>query len=112
MTLARGRLTSEGVLLIDSREHRTQAQNRAEARARLIGLAAAGHEGAKEAPAHEAARRRAGKTARIEETEGSCQGIEAEGRPREMSSRTLAEEAAQGSKRRSACNCMVRHCDL
>ncbi|HEY6360001.1 MAG TPA: alternative ribosome rescue aminoacyl-tRNA hydrolase ArfB [Vicinamibacterales bacterium] len=38
LMLAGGRLTSEGVLLIDSREHRTQAQNRAEARARLVGL--------------------------------------------------------------------------
>ena len=38
MTLARGRLTSEGVLLIDSREHRTQAQNRAAARDRLLAL--------------------------------------------------------------------------
>jgi ribosome-associated protein len=31
-------MTSEGVLLIDSREHRTQAQNRAAARERLTGL--------------------------------------------------------------------------
>jgi ribosome-associated protein len=38
MTLAKGRLTGEGVLLIDSREHRTQAQNRAAARARLLAL--------------------------------------------------------------------------
>jgi ribosome-associated protein len=37
-TLAGSRLTSEGVLLIDSREHRTQAQNREAARVRLIGL--------------------------------------------------------------------------
>jgi ribosome-associated protein len=36
--LAGNRLTSEGVLLIDSREHRTQAQNREAARARLVGL--------------------------------------------------------------------------
>jgi ribosome-associated protein len=32
------RLTAEGVLLIDSREYRTQAQNREAARARLIAL--------------------------------------------------------------------------
>jgi ribosome-associated protein len=38
MTLARGRITGEGVLAIDSREHRTQAQNRAAARERLLGL--------------------------------------------------------------------------
>jgi len=32
------RVTTEGMLVIDSREHRTQAQNRAAARARLIAL--------------------------------------------------------------------------
>ena len=32
------RMTSDGVLLIDSRTHRTQAQNRAAARERLIAL--------------------------------------------------------------------------
>src|SRR5262245_1843948 len=37
-TLARSRMTSDGILLIDSREHRTQAQNRAAARARLLEL--------------------------------------------------------------------------
>jgi ribosome-associated protein len=36
--LAGARMTSEGVLLIDSRAHRTQAQNRAAARERLIAL--------------------------------------------------------------------------
>jgi len=36
--LAGTRLTSNGVLLLDSREHRTQAQNREAARARLIAL--------------------------------------------------------------------------
>jgi len=38
IALAGNRLTSEGVLLIDSREHRTQAQNREAARARLVAL--------------------------------------------------------------------------
>ena len=37
-TLAAGRLTAEGILLIDSREHRTQARNREAARERLIAL--------------------------------------------------------------------------
>src|SRR4051812_22560989 len=37
-TLAANRLTSEGVLLIDSREYRTQGQNREAARARLVAL--------------------------------------------------------------------------
>jgi ribosome-associated protein len=36
--IAGNRLTSDGVLLIDSREHRTQAQNREAARARLLAL--------------------------------------------------------------------------
>jgi ribosome-associated protein len=36
--IAGSRLTAEGVLLIDSREHRTQAQNREAARARLVAL--------------------------------------------------------------------------
>jgi ribosome-associated protein len=38
MALAGKRLTSDGVLVIDSREHRTQAQNRAAARERLVEL--------------------------------------------------------------------------
>ena len=37
-TLAGSRMTGDGVLLIDSREHRTQAQNREAARARLLNL--------------------------------------------------------------------------
>ena len=38
VTLAGSRLTSDGMLLIDSREHRTQGQNREAARARLVAL--------------------------------------------------------------------------
>jgi ribosome-associated protein len=38
MKLAGRRLTSEGVLVIDARRFRTQAQNRADALQRLIGL--------------------------------------------------------------------------
>ena len=38
VTLAGSRITSEGVLIIDSREHRTQAQNREAARDRLRDL--------------------------------------------------------------------------
>src|SRR5438132_12684814 len=38
IALAGKRMTTGGVLLIDSREHRTQAQNRAAARARLVAL--------------------------------------------------------------------------
>src|SRR5437870_5702614 len=36
--LAGNRMTTDGMLLIDSREHRTQAQNREAARARLVAL--------------------------------------------------------------------------
>ena len=36
MTIAGSRMTTEGVLVIDAREHRTQAQNREAARARLV----------------------------------------------------------------------------
>ena len=38
VALAGSRMTGEGVLLIDRREHRTLAQNRAAARARLLNL--------------------------------------------------------------------------
>jgi ribosome-associated protein len=38
--LAGNRMTSDGVLVIDSREHRTQAQNREAARDRLVALVA------------------------------------------------------------------------
>src|SRR5437867_1372047 len=38
IALAGNRITTEGVLLIDIREHRTQAQNREAARARLVAL--------------------------------------------------------------------------
>lgn len=40
IALAGRRVSSEGVLLIDSRTHRTQAQNREAARARLVELVA------------------------------------------------------------------------
>ena len=38
IALAGNRITTEGVLVIDSREHRTQGQNREAARARLASL--------------------------------------------------------------------------
>jgi len=40
LTLAASRVTADGVLLIDSREHRTQARNREAARERLVELIA------------------------------------------------------------------------
>jgi ribosome-associated protein len=36
--LSGSRMTTEGVLVIDAREHRTQAQNREAARTRLVGI--------------------------------------------------------------------------
>ncbi|MGH9318113.1 MAG: alternative ribosome rescue aminoacyl-tRNA hydrolase ArfB, partial [Thermoanaerobaculia bacterium] len=38
IALAGRKMSADGVLLIDSREHRTQAQNRSAARARLLAL--------------------------------------------------------------------------
>lgn len=38
IALAGKRMTADGVLVIDSREHRTQARNRSEARGRLVEL--------------------------------------------------------------------------
>jgi ribosome-associated protein len=38
LALARSRVTVDGMLLIDSREHRTQSQNREAARQRLVDL--------------------------------------------------------------------------
>ena len=38
ISLAGTRMTQDGILLIDSREHRTQAQNRVAARERLVAL--------------------------------------------------------------------------
>ena len=40
LALAASRVTADGVLLIDSREHRTQARNREAARGRLVELIA------------------------------------------------------------------------
>ena len=40
LTVAGSRMTADGVLLIDSREHRTQARNREAARQRLVDLVA------------------------------------------------------------------------
>src|ERR687890_763527 len=40
ISLSGSRLTTEGILVIDAREHRTQAQNREAARDRLVALIA------------------------------------------------------------------------
>ena len=65
--LAGNRMISDDILLIDSREHRTQAQNREAARARLSALLEHAAQRPKKTTADEAEARRARKTARIEE---------------------------------------------
>ena len=63
-TLAGSRLTAEGVLVIEARRHRTQAQNREDARERLIELV---REAAKKQPKRRATRpTRAARERRIE----------------------------------------------
>src|ERR1700680_2534570 len=66
--LAGKKLSADGVLLIDSREHRTQAQNREAARARLVALLRqAGRRPDPRQPTRPKGRRR-GTTPRNEET--------------------------------------------
>ena len=64
LALAGKRATADGVLLIDSREHRTQGMNREAARARLVSLIQA----AARRPKHRRATRpsRASKERRLE----------------------------------------------
>ena len=64
LALAGKRVTADGVLLIDSREHRTQGMNREAARARLVSLIQA----AARRPKHRRATRpsRASKEQRLE----------------------------------------------
>ena len=59
IALAGNRIVADGVLLIDSRVFRSQAQNREAARARLMALVPAGDEEAEAPPGHEAASGRA-----------------------------------------------------
>ena len=75
--LAGNRISNDGVLLIDSREHRTQAQNRSAARARLVALlqqAAARPKRRKKTRATKAARERRleekGRRARVKARRG------------------------------------------
>ena len=67
LKLAANRLTADGLLLIDSREHRTQVQNREAARERLVALDRAGHEAPEETHADQAGPRREGKAPRHQE---------------------------------------------
>ncbi len=66
IALAGSRMTGDEVLLIDSREHRTQAMNREAARARLVALLQHGREAAEDAPADQAETRREGKAAGVQ----------------------------------------------
>ena len=59
--LAGNRMIADDILLIDSREHRTQAQNREAARARLSALLAARRDASKKKTADETESRRARK---------------------------------------------------
>ena len=81
--LAGKRISTDGILLIDSREHRTQAQNRSAARARLVALlrqAAARPKPRKKTRPTKAARERRlvakGQRARVKARRGRVSGDE------------------------------------
>ncbi|HEY2940054.1 MAG TPA: alternative ribosome rescue aminoacyl-tRNA hydrolase ArfB [Gaiellaceae bacterium] len=83
IALAGKRMTSDGVLLIDGREHRTQAQNRAAARERLVELvrraAAKPKKRSKTKPTQAARERRLGekvRRARVKAGRGRVMGEE------------------------------------
>ncbi len=79
LALAANRITAEGVLLIDSREHRTQGRNREAARERLPERIAQGRE---KPPPGQGTRprppRRARETARIQKAPGPGEGAAAD----------------------------------
>src|SRR4030095_14333267 len=74
LALAPSRVTADGVLLIDSREHRTQARNREAARERLVALIA---QAAKEPRRRKATKPRPG--AREKRPRGQTRGSEVKG---------------------------------
>lgn len=69
-------MTSDGVLLIDSRTHRTQAQNRVAARERLIGLIQKAMAATGTSP-DETAEKCSRDASHVEEVAGYDQGLEA-----------------------------------
>lgn len=75
-TLAGSRMTDDGVLVIDAREHRTQSQNRDAARERLIALS-----NALRTSRGNAARR--GHTKRPRNSDSKRKSIEAQSKPAE-----------------------------
>ena len=76
VVLAGTRMTSDGVLLIDSRTHRTQAQNRVAARERLIGTDTEGDGSAARAPPDETAEQCQRDAPHVKEVAGYDQGLE------------------------------------
>ncbi len=68
-------MTTEGVLVIDSRVHRSQAQNRAAARARLVALLHTGRQATKEAEGDKATTGRTREEARLKEVDGRDQTV-------------------------------------
>ena len=74
LALAGHRVTADGVLLIDSREHRTQAQNREAARARLVALLQHAAQRPKTRRADKAETGREGEAAGVEEAPRPDQG--------------------------------------
>ena len=79
-TLARGRMTADDMLVIDSREHRTQVRNREAARARLAALVRQAAVAPRLRRADEAQPGRQG--APFDRKEASILSQEAPGRPR------------------------------
>ena len=79
LAVAGSRMTADGVLLIDSREHRTQAQNREAARQRLVDLVAQAAKKPTTAQADEASPRGARETPRVQETAQPAERASAEG---------------------------------
>src|SRR5690349_5029319 len=78
LALAANRITADGVLVIDSREHRTQARNREAARQRLVALHRAGDQEAAAAQEDEAAACCTREAARIQEAARKGEGAPAQ----------------------------------
>ena len=77
LAIAGQRATDEGVLIIDSREHRTQARNREAARERLVALIAQAAKKPAPTQGDQAEACRAGEAAGVEEGAGEGQGTPA-----------------------------------
>ena len=80
IALAGKRVTADGVLVIDAREHRTQTQNREAARARLAALLEQAVSPAEDAAEDEAVESGQGAPSRIEEAAEYGEGETSRGR--------------------------------